>query len=77
MSRIMSEAMKRRWADPEWKARQRRLISKGLYESQHFKDAMVEVGRRKAAKNAAVKQQHSPAQPYRPGIDRRPTWGRE
>lgn len=31
----MAEAMRKRWADPEWRARQVKLISEGHKRSQH------------------------------------------
>jgi hypothetical protein len=70
VSKLMSEAMRKRWADPEWKARQRKAITKGMLASPHVAEAAS-----KAAKTRAMKRiaQVSETQPWKPG-DPKPDW---
>jgi hypothetical protein len=71
MTKAMSEAMRQRWADPEWKARQRKLITKGLLSSPHMAEAARKAAQTRAKKRlAAVEEQQ---QPWKPG-DPKPEW---
>ena len=61
----MSEAMKRRWADPEWRARQRKKISEGLSGSGWVSEA--------ARKRRPKAKYQDDTQPWKPG-DPKPDW---
>lgn len=55
----VSEAMRKRWSDPEWAARQRQKISKGLLNSERA------IGRPRNA--SAWSDTPEPRQPWKPG----------
>jgi hypothetical protein len=73
MSALMSEAMRKRWADPEWKARQRKAISKGLLASPHVEEAARKAAKTRAMKRIARTQSQSETPPWKPG-DPKPEW---
>ena len=69
MTKLMSEQMRKRWADPEWAARQRKLISDAMHASTRISEAQQ--NRRRV--EAEERQPQARPQPWRPG-EPKPDW---
>lgn len=70
MNAIRQQMMRKRWADPEWKARQRKLISQGLLSSPHVAEAARRAAETRRLNRAGEAPEHTP---WKPG-DPKPDW---